>query len=34
MTTGYTFSVVEKNSMERFYGFLPAKKAPWLLEDT
>lgn len=26
MTTGYTFSVVEKNSMERFYGFLPAKK--------
>ena len=27
MTTGYTFSVVEKNSMERFYGFLPAKKS-------
>lgn len=23
-----------KNSMERFYGFLPAKKAPWLPEDT
>ena len=26
MTTGYTFSIVEKNSMERLYGFLPAKK--------
>lgn len=27
MTTGYTFSIVEKNSMERFYGFLPTKKS-------
>lgn len=27
MTTGYTFSVVEKNNMERFYGFLPSKKS-------
>lgn len=27
MTTGYTFSVVEKNNMERFYGFLSAKKS-------
>lgn len=26
MTTGYTFSVVEKNSLDRFYGFLPAKR--------
>lgn len=26
MTTGYTFSVVEKNSLSRFYGFLPTKK--------
>ncbi len=27
MTTGYTFSVTEKNSMERLYGILPAKKS-------
>lgn len=26
MTTGYTFSVVEKNNLSRFYGFLPVKK--------
>lgn len=26
MTTGYTFAVVEKNSLDRFYGFLPAKR--------
>lgn len=23
MTTAYTFSISEKNGMERFYGFLP-----------
>ena len=27
MTTGYTFSVTEKNSMERLYGILPIKKS-------
>ncbi|SFG87624.1 ABC-2 transporter permease [Enterocloster clostridioformis] len=27
MTTGYTFSVTEKNSMERLYGILPVKKS-------
>lgn len=27
MTTGYTFSVAEKNSLDRFYGFLPAKRS-------
>lgn len=27
MTTGYTFSVMEKNSMERLYGILPIKKS-------
>lgn len=26
MTTGYTFSVTEKNSMERLYGILPVKR--------
>ncbi len=26
MTTGYAFSVTEKNSMERLYGILPIKK--------
>lgn len=26
MTTGYTFSVTEKNNMERLYGILPVKK--------
>ena len=27
MTTGYAFSVTEKNSMERLYGILPIKKS-------
>ena len=27
MTTGYTFSVTEKNNMERLYGILPVKKS-------
>lgn len=27
MTTGYAFSVVEKNGFDRFYGFLPVKKS-------
>ncbi len=27
MTTGYAFSVTEKNSMERLYGMLPVKKS-------
>lgn len=27
MTTGYTFSIVEKNSMERLYGILPIRKS-------
>lgn len=27
MTTGYTFSVVEKNNLDRFYGFLPVKRS-------
>ena len=27
MTTGYTFSVTEKNSMERLYGILPIRKS-------
>ena len=27
MTTGYTFSVTEKNSMDRLYGILPIKKS-------
>jgi len=26
MTTGYTFSITEKNSMERLYGILPIRK--------
>lgn len=26
MTTGYTFSITEKNSLDRFYGFLPVKR--------
>lgn len=30
MTTGYTFSIVEKNNLERFYGFLPAKKGAFV----
>lgn len=27
MTTGYTFSITEKNNMERLYGILPIKKS-------
>ncbi len=27
MTTGYSFTISEKNSMERFYGILPVKKS-------
>ncbi len=27
MTTGYTFSIVEKNAMERLYGILPVRKS-------
>ena len=27
MTTGYTFSIVEKNAMERLYGILPIRKS-------
>lgn len=27
MTTGYTFSISEKNNLDRFYGFLPTKKS-------
>lgn len=27
MTTAYTFSIAEKNSLERFYGFLPIKRS-------
>lgn len=27
MTTGYTFSIVEKNTMERLYGILPVRKS-------
>lgn len=33
MTTGYTFSVVEKNSLSRFYGFLPTKKGHLSMVD-
>lgn len=31
MTTGYTFSVTEKNSMERLYGILPAQKSDMVI---
>lgn len=31
MTTGYTFSVVEKNNLDRFYGFLPVKRSALVL---
>ena len=31
MTTGYTFSVTEKNSMERLYGILPIKKSEMVI---
>lgn len=27
MTTGYTFSITEKNNMERLYGILPVRKS-------
>lgn len=30
MTTGYTFSIVEKNNLSRFYGLLPTKKAAFV----
>ena len=31
MTTGYTFSVTEKNSMDRLYGILPVKKSEMVI---
>ena len=31
MTTGYTFSITEKNSMERLYGTLPVKKSEMVI---
>ena len=31
MTTGYTFSVTEKNSMERLYGILPVRKSEMVI---
>lgn len=31
MTTGYTFSIVEKNNLTRFYGFLPSKRNAFVL---
>ena len=31
MTTGYTFSVAEKNSMERLYGILPIRKSDMVI---
>lgn len=31
MTTGYTFSVMEKNGMDRLYGILPVKKSDLVL---
>lgn len=31
MTTGYTFSIAEKNSMERLYGILPVKKSEMVI---
>ena len=31
MTTGYPFSVAEKNSMERLYGILPVKKGEMVI---
>ena len=31
MTTGYTFSVTEKNSMERLYGILPVRKSDMVI---
>ena len=31
MTTGYTFSVTEKNAMERLYGILPIRKSDMVI---
>ena len=31
MTTGYTFSIPEKNSMERLYGILPIRKSDMVI---
>lgn len=31
MTTGYTFSVTEKNSIERLYGILPIRKSDMVI---
>ena len=31
MTTGYTFSITEKNSMGRLYGILPVKKSEMVI---
>lgn len=31
MTTGYTFSITEKNSMERLYGILPIQKSDMVI---
>lgn len=31
MTTGYTFSITEKNSMERLYGILPVRKSEMVI---
>lgn len=31
MTTGYTFSISEKNSMERLYGILPIRKSDFVI---
>lgn len=31
MTTGYTFSITEKNSMERLYGILPIRKSDMVI---
>jgi hypothetical protein len=31
MTTGYTFSITEKNAMERLYGILPIRKSDMVI---
>ena len=31
MTTGYTFSITEKNAMERLYGMLPIRKSDMVI---
>lgn len=31
MTTGYTFSITEKNNMDRLYGILPVKKSEMVI---